>query len=278
MNKAGFILRVSNILILLLFIVIIISCATVEKFKRHPDIEQTPIIHTIKTNSLQFVIRGHYIPEYAKKKIVSIANSIVKDITRRFKLKSRNQKIIDLYLSKNSKEYVNILKKTGLGSYQDTMGMYIPKMQLVLADIGISIGNLMHELVHPLLTNDFPEIPLWMNEGIATLYGKAIIKKKRVYYLSNFRIYHVRKAINQNSLPTLKQLAYCKPFIISIKNPEIYYSLSRCLMLYLDRINKLSKFYIDMRKAGFDKLKYEHVLKKHINYSDFKKWIFSNKH
>ena len=52
-------------------------------------------------------------------------------------------------------------------------GVYLEFTHHATVRDNASVGNLRHELVHPLLGDDYPAIPAWLNEGIASLYGSA---------------------------------------------------------------------------------------------------------
>src|SRR5205085_8179392 len=86
-------------------------------------------------------------------------------------------------------------------------GFYRPDKRVALANLGASIGNLRHELVHPLIGDDFPRIPAWLNEGIAALYGTAKWNGKRFEFLVNYRLKDLQAAIKDGTLPTIAQLA-----------------------------------------------------------------------
>lgn len=49
-------------------------------------------------------------------------------------------------------------------------GFYNPVDRTVVMNAGPGIGTLTHELVHPIVESDFPDAPIWINEGIASLY------------------------------------------------------------------------------------------------------------
>ena len=60
-----------------------------------------------------------------------------------------------------------------LGPVISDWGFYLPDKRTAIANVDASIGNLRHELVHPLIGDDFPGMPMWMNEGMAALYGSS---------------------------------------------------------------------------------------------------------
>ena len=43
----------------------------------------------------------------------------------------------------------------------------------MLMNISTGGGTLVHELVHALIRPDFPNVPTWFNEGLASLYEQS---------------------------------------------------------------------------------------------------------
>jgi hypothetical protein len=129
------------------------------------------------------------------------------------------------------------------------LGFYLPGRRVAIANVGNSVGNLRHELVHPLLGDDFPEIPEWLNEGIAALYGSAKRTKRGFEFLVNYRLRDLQRALADDSLPSLEQLATAGPDEFYGKRAMVYYALARYALLYADRRGSLRDLYRDLRTA-----------------------------
>jgi hypothetical protein len=114
-------------------------------------------------------------------------------------------------------------------------------------------GNLRHELVHPLLGDDFPTIPSWLNEGIGALYGTSVPGRAgRFRFLVNYRLRDLQAALRAGDLPGVDALVDSGEDQVYGERAMVYYALARYLLLYLDAQGRLDGFYRDVRAAGGD--------------------------
>jgi hypothetical protein len=58
-------------------------------------------------------------------------------------------------------------------------GFYRRRQNIMLMNVGTGTGTLVHELVHALIAPDFPAVPDWFNEGLASLYEQCSIGRDR---------------------------------------------------------------------------------------------------
>lgn len=130
----------------------------------------------------------------------------------------------------------------------------------MLMNVGTGTGTLVHELTHALIEPDFPEIPDWCNEGLASLYEQCEITGKRITGLPNWRLPALQDAIRANTLRPLEALIKDGEF----RKPElagINYAHARYLMYYLQEKDLLKPFYTGFRDnirnefTGFQTLK-----------------------
>ena len=64
-------------------------------------------------------------------------------------------------------------------------------------NIGPGAGTLSHELVHPYMEANFPNVPSWFNEGLASLYERPSEKKGHIVGLPNWRLPNLKKQIKR---------------------------------------------------------------------------------
>jgi len=74
-------------------------------------------------------------------------------------------------------------------------GYYQPAQQTLVMDVETGTGTLVHEMVHALAPFDFPDMPAWFREGLASLYERCTI-------VQNHRTGHVNRP-----LPGLQEAA-----------------------------------------------------------------------
>ncbi len=52
-------------------------------------------------------------------------------------------------------------------------GYYKPQLRTLALNLATGGGTLTHELTHALVDFDFPEVPAWFNEGLASLHEQC---------------------------------------------------------------------------------------------------------
>ena len=67
-------------------------------------------------------------------------------------------------------------------------GFYMSGERKMVMNIATGTGTLAHELVHPLLAEDFPNVSSWFNEGFASLYEQSGSRGSRMMGFVNWRL------------------------------------------------------------------------------------------
>jgi hypothetical protein len=131
-------------------------------------------------------------------------------------------------------------------------GYYRHADRVMVMDVSTGTGTLVHELTHALIEPDFPKVPGWFNEGLASLYEQSLIDGLTIRGTTNWRLPALQKAIRDNNLRPLEQL---------ITDPNFYrgdlvglnYAQARYLILYLQEKQLLRDYYHRFRDhAGED--------------------------
>jgi hypothetical protein len=132
-------------------------------------------------------------------------------------------------------------------------GFYRPWDRCMLMNVGTGTGTLVHELVHALIAPDFPAVPDWFNEGLASLYEQSQIAqdKRSITGLVNWRLPALQKAIADGTLRPIAEMAADDDF----RNAErtgLNYAHARYVMLYLQEKGLLRRYYSAFRDAHKD--------------------------
>jgi hypothetical protein len=87
-------------------------------------------------------------------------------------------------------------------------GYYKPHLRTLVMNIGTGGGTLVHELTHALVDFDFPEVPDWFNEGLASLHEQCRIRPDEtgIDGLVNWRLAGLKQAIRRGRLASLETL------------------------------------------------------------------------
>ena len=229
-----------------------------------------PELATVKRGRAHVAIRGH-VARPKQKAMVLLVEQVIADVERRFlATKGDPHPEITLCLFSDDKRYEAIASV--FGPIPSDLGFYMPGPRIALANVGKSIGNLRHELVHPLIGDDFPRVPAWLNEGLGSLYGTARWNKDRFEFLVNYRLRDLQRALKAGRLPSLEQLATSTDDEVRGVDGSVWYAMSRYVLLYLDRLGKLGPFYAELRAARGDVGAQKTILLRYVDEKAFRAW------
>lgn len=183
--------------------------------------------------------------EAAKGTVKRVYHAMMKDyFTKRidFPLK------VCLFKDKESYEAYNVKRD---GSRPSTpYGFYRSSERRMVMNIATGLGTLSHELVHPLLANDFPDVPSWFNEGFASLYEQSThLDDGSIKGLVNWRLPGLQKAIAADALVPLKDLMATTTSLFYGEKSGLHYAEARYLCLYLQEKGLLKQFYQEFKKG-----------------------------
>ena len=204
-----------------------------------------------------------------KTQVTALVEAVVADVERRFTQDAKKPDAhVSLLVYADAERYQKEAEK--LGPVISDWGFYMPDKRTAIANIGVSIGNLRHELVHPLIGDDYPAIPAWLNEGVASLYGSAKLGKHGFTFLVNYRLRDLQKALKAGTLPSLKELAATTALDMHGDQAMMYYAYARYVLLYAERQGKLSELYAKLRAA--DRKKHGEILASYVDEKKFRAW------
>lgn len=207
--------------------------------------------------------------------LVALAAAVQADVTRRFLSKADHSALppVELCLFERSADYDAFVDELlGGRPSPSPLGFFDPTLRVVVANVGLSVGNLRHELAHALLHDDYPDIPAWLTEGVGALYGTAALDKTgRFRFLPNYRLRHLRAARKAGTLPSLAQLARSSADDVYGERVVEYYALARYALLYLDAHGTLPRTFAALRGADTPEAR-ERVLLAALDDASFLAW------
>lgn len=153
------------------------------------------------------------------------------------------------------------------------------EMRIVL-NLTTGSGTLGHELTHALARVDFPEMPEWFDEGLASLHEQCEFSEagNQLIGVANWRGQLLLSALDRNQLPELKSLV--QQTRIKTDREALTYAYSRYFCMYLQEQRLLSPFYRKLRtNTRFDETG-QRTLEQLLNVSDlseadagFRQWL-----
>ena len=156
--------------------------------------------------------------------------------------------------------------RTG-GACPTTFGEYGRVSREIVMHATRGAETLNHELVHPIIQEDFPRAPAWLDEGIAALYENPVYSCAKGYLtgISNWRYPDVKRALDAPDEPAptrLDALFAMDTFTFLTLDPahpeagptdpakeNRHEGLARYLAQWLDRKGQLWPFYRTWRRT-----------------------------
>jgi hypothetical protein len=155
---------------------------------------------------------------------------------------------ITILLFADERSYRSYAEKLFSDRGVSVYGYYKPSLRTMVMNISTGGGTLVHELTHALVDFDFPAIPDWFNEGLASLHEQCRfrtdeggIKGPSIEGLVNWRLPALQKAIAEGRLRPLEELIGSDDFRGRLEG--LNYAEARYFCLYLQERGLLQKFY-----------------------------------
>lgn len=140
-------------------------------------------------------------------------------------------------------------------------GYYKPSRRTLVMNIATGTGTLAHELTHALITYDFPSVPTWFNEGLASLHEQCYVRPGRIVGAVNWRLPALQRAVKARTLRPLAELITQRDFYG--RQQGLNYAQARYFVMYMQQRGLLRKFYEHFRDhhagSGADAKAVEHV-------------------
>ena len=110
-------------------------------------------------------------------------------------------------------------------------------------------GSTSHEITHSFTRYDFPDMPSWFDEGLASLHEKYIYTDKSMKGGFSWRIVALRRAFRENTYTGIKTMMETNDNELYGKRSSFYYAQSRYLLMYIQQTDLLDKYYKLFRDA-----------------------------
>jgi hypothetical protein len=129
-------------------------------------------------------------------------------------------------------------------------GYYERKDRRLIVNLDTGEGTLAHELTHALAHFDFPDMPEWFDEGLASLFEEARFSQDRLHITGrgNWRSRDLLPALRDGTLRPLESLI--GEARVRNDRQAIDYAHARYFCLYLQQRGLLEAFYRKFRQAA----------------------------
>jgi hypothetical protein len=189
-----------------------------------------------------FVVVGDEAPAVVRRRAVRTVKWAV-DMLKQDYFEKDPADIIDIWLFRDEKSYKKYALEIFGDSPQTPFGYYSHEHNALIMNIGTGGGTLVHEIVHPFMSSNFPECPAWFNEGLASLYEQSQEKEDHIWGLTNWRLAGLQGDIRTGRIGSFEALTYTTEgeFYRCAKGNN--YAQARYLCYYLQERGLLAKFY-----------------------------------
>lgn len=154
---------------------------------------------------------------------------------------------VTIYVFRNAETYRFGMRRLFDMAPISPYGHYGHSQRYIVINYDTGPGTLVHELTHALMARDFPTAPVWLSEGIASLYEQCRVEGKSLKGDPNWRLPELKAALRQGRLPGLTDLFAMSPIRFRQNEESLHYAVSRYFCRYLEGKNQLRLLYASFR-------------------------------
>jgi len=189
-----------------------------------------------------FVVVGNSEPEMVNLYATDTVRRTVARLRKAY-FKRDPDRVITVWLFRDLDSY-NRATRREFGKQADTpYGFYSSQRNMMMMNIGLGGGTLVHELVHPYIEANFPNCPAWFNEGLGSLYEQSSTRDGHIIGLTNWRLAGLKRAIKAGKVPSFETLTGTTSHQFYDMDPGTNYAQARYLLYYLQEQGLLHKYY-----------------------------------
>lgn len=165
----------------------------------------------------------------------------------------RPGKPIRVYLFRDKTTYDVYCRSTYDKPPSTPYGFYMSSERKMVMNISTGTGTLAHELVHPLLAEDFPGVPSWFNEGFASLFEQSGERDGKMVGFVNWRLPKLKQMLKIGKGVALADLMKTTTEQFYGEDDRgVNYATARYLCLYLQEKKQLIPFFKAFKETAKD--------------------------
>jgi hypothetical protein len=148
-----------------------------------------------------------------------------------------------IYLFKDKESYeANALRLFGAKPFTP-YGYCSSEHHALVMNISTGGGTLVHEMVHAFMHGNVPDCPVWINEGLASLYEQCAERDGHIVGRVNWRLTGLKEALATDSAPSWERLAAMTDHAFYQDGVGANYATARYLLLWLQERGLLLRFW-----------------------------------
>lgn len=127
-------------------------------------------------------------------------------------------------------------------------GHYGHTQKYIVINYETGPGTMVHELTHSLMSEDFPEAPIWLAEGMASLYEHCRAEGDVLKGDDNWRLPELKVALESGGMTPLPALLTMSPTAFRTNRESLNYAHARYFCKYLEEMGLLATVYKAFRE------------------------------
>lgn len=131
-------------------------------------------------------------------------------------------------------------------------GYYAPCHGALIMNVATGYGTLVHEMVHPYMEANFPDAPVWFDEGLASLFERPAERDGHLWGEVNWRLPGLQAAILANRAKPLKAVLGLSRRAFYGDGAGLHYAEARYLLHWLQSKGLLRPYYRAFTRAVKD--------------------------
>jgi hypothetical protein len=169
------------------------------------------------------------------------------------RFETRPSRAVSVFVFASGEGYERFCQDRWATPCPSRLGFYDDVARAVVVNVERGMGTLVHELVHPVLEDDFPGAPHWLHEGIASLYEHAAFSRPgEIHGLVNFRLPVLTRALRTSETERRASLAALVELTDAAFHDEheaLHYALARYACQWLEAEGLLWPLYRELRTS-----------------------------
>lgn len=157
---------------------------------------------------------------------------------------ARPDRPLKVYLFRDSTSYEAYNERAYGRPPTTPYGFYRASERKMVMNIATGTGTLAHEMVHPLLAQDFPAVPSWFNEGFASLFEQSSYTDEGTMRgMVNWRLPGLQRAFARGDDVSLEGVMKTTTDEFYGEGSGTHYAIARYLCLWLQEKALLRDYY-----------------------------------
>lgn len=198
----------------------------------------------------RFVIAGDLDPETFQQFRAGTVRWAARQLAEQFFTERPLDRDIRVFLFRDASSY----RRNAWALFRDRpdtpYGYYSAHHDALVMNIATGGGTLVHEMVHPMLEADFPAVPSWFNEGLASLFEQSSERDGKIVGLVNWRLAGLLEARRAGRLVPLSDLLTTTRAQFYGPRSGLHYAEARYLLLWLQEQDRLGDYYRAFRAGA----------------------------